>query len=97
MSDKVFNFLIDSGSCTNVTSKILVDKLNLQIVKHPNPYTLEWFNDYGKVKVTKQVLISFSIGRYQDKVLCDMVSMQVINLLLGHPWQYDRHVCYDGQ
>ena len=32
--------------------------------------------------MNKQVLISFRIGKYEDEVLCDVVSMQVGHLLL---------------
>jgi hypothetical protein len=39
----------------------------------------------GEVKVNKQVLITFSIGKYCDEVLCDVVSMQANHLLLGRP------------
>ncbi|XP_059291413.1 uncharacterized protein LOC132044895 [Lycium ferocissimum] len=42
------------------------------------------------MRVTKQAVIKFSIGRYQDKILCDVVPMQDCHLLLGRPWQFDR-------
>ena len=45
--------------------------------------------------VDKQVLISFSIGKYKDDVLCDVVPMEAIHLLLGRPWQYDNHAFHD--
>ena len=46
--------------------------------------------------MNKQVLVSFSIGRYNDKVLCDGVPMHASHILLGRPWQYDRRVMHDG-
>ena len=46
--------------------------------------------------MNKQVLISFRIGKYEDKVLCDVVPMQAGHLLLGRPWQFDRKVRHDG-
>ena len=88
--------IIDEGSCTNVANTELVEKLSLTTFKHPKPYRLQWLNDCGEVKVTKQVLVSFAIGRYKDKVLCDVVPMHAGHLLLGHPWQYDRKVTHDG-
>ena len=45
--------------------------------------------------MNKQVLVSFSIGKYEDEVLCDVVPMQVGHLLLGKPWQFDRKVKHD--
>ena len=75
--------IIDSGSCTNVASTLLVEKLNLPTLKHPNPYRLQWLNDCGDIRVTKQVLVSFSIGKYKDEVLCDVALMHAEHLLLG--------------
>lgn len=65
--------IIDGGSCANVASTLLVDKLKLPTSKHPRPYKLQWLNECGEVKVNRQVLISFSIGKYKDEVLCDVV------------------------
>ncbi|GKV11601.1 hypothetical protein SLEP1_g22845 [Rubroshorea leprosula] len=64
--------------------------------KHPKPYKLPWLDDCGEIKVNKQVLVSFSIVRYKDEVLCDVVSMHAGHLLLGRPWQYDRRITHDG-
>jgi len=88
--------IIDSGSCTNVASALLVEKFGLPTLKNPNPYKHQWLNDYGDIRVTKQVLVSFSIGKYKDEVLCDVVPMHVRHILLGHPWQFDRKVTHDG-
>jgi hypothetical protein len=49
--------------------------MNLTTLKYPKPYKLQWLNDCGEVKVNKQVLVSFSIGRYKDEELCDVVPM----------------------
>ena len=46
--------------------------------------------------MTKQVKIAFSIGKYEDEVLCDIVPMQACHFLLGRPWQYDRIVNHNG-
>ncbi|KAH9763304.1 hypothetical protein KPL70_001120 [Citrus sinensis] len=96
IKDKVCSMIIDGGSCTNVASTSLVGKLNLKILKHPRPYKLHWLNDCGEVKVNKQVLVPFSIRRYKDEVLCDVVPMHAGHILLGRPWQYDRRVTHDG-
>ncbi|PON54373.1 hypothetical protein PanWU01x14_196020 [Parasponia andersonii] len=70
--EQVCSVIIDGGSCTNVVSTKLVEKLALPTIKHPRPYRLQWLNNCGEVKVTKQVLVAFSIGKYDDEVLCDM-------------------------
>ena len=85
MNDKVCVVIIDSGSCSNVASSIMVDKLGLKTTKHPNPDKLQWLNDGGEIRVTKQVVVPFSIGKYKDEVLCDVVSIDASHLLLGRP------------
>ena len=78
-----------------MASTTLVENLNLPTLKHPRPYKLQWLNDCGEVKENKQVLVSFSIGRYNEEVLYDVVPMHVGHILLGRPWQFDRKVNHD--
>ena len=54
-------------------------------------------NDCGEIRVTKQVLITFSIGNYTDQVSCDVVPMQASHILLGRPWEYDREIIHEGK
>ena len=95
VQNKVCSVIIDGGSCINVASTTMVEKLGMQISKHPRPYKLQWLNDSGEIRVNKQVLISFRIRKYKDEVLCDVVPMQAGHLL-GRPWQFDRKVKHDG-
>ena len=96
VKDKVCSVIIDGGSCTNVASTTMVNKLGLPTTLHPKLYKLQWLNDSGEVRVTKQVLVAFWIGQYEDEVVCDVVPMQARHLLLGRPWQFDRRVKHDG-
>ncbi|XP_020965381.1 uncharacterized protein LOC110266023 [Arachis ipaensis] len=93
---KVCSLIIDGGSWTNVTSTLMVEKLGLSCVRYPKPYTLQWLNDSGEIKVDKQVTIAFSVGKYVDEALCDVVPMQACHLLLWRPWQFDRRAFHDG-
>ena len=38
----------------------------------------------------------FSIGKYIDKVMCNVVPMYASRLLLGRPWQFNRKTIHDG-
>jgi hypothetical protein len=96
VNNKVCSMIIDGESCTNAASTILVEKLNLPTLKHSRPYKLQWLNDCGEVRVDRQVLVTFSIGKYLDEVLCDVVPMHASHILLGRPWQYDRRAIHDG-
>ena len=95
IKDKLCPLLIDNGSCVNVASTKVVDKLGLKTIPHAKPYKLSWLKKED-IKVTKQVLINFSIGNFKDEVLCDVVPMEETHILLCRPWQFDRKVFYDG-
>ena len=83
VDDKSCFVIIDGGSCANLASMCVVEKLGLPMTKHPEPYTLQWMNECGMVKVKSKVLVSFSIGGYSDGVLCDVAPMQACHILLG--------------
>ncbi|XP_074304935.1 uncharacterized protein LOC141639787 [Silene latifolia] len=65
---RVCNLTIDGGSCTNMASITMVNKLNLLTQDHPNPYKLKWLNKEAEVKVDKKCLVPFFIGKvYKDE------------------------------
>jgi hypothetical protein len=89
--------IIDSGSCNNLASTVLVEKLSLPTRKHPNPYHIQWLNDGGKIRVTRSVRVPFSMGAYSDFVDCDVIPMEACSLLLGRPWEYDTDSLHHGR
>ncbi|XP_074278627.1 uncharacterized protein LOC141602223 [Silene latifolia] len=94
---KICNLIIDSGSCTNVVSKELVDELKLQTKNHNKPYKLHWLNGDNGIQVRKQALVSLSLGPYNDDIWCNVIPMSVCHILFGRPWQFDRKVEHDGR
>ncbi|XP_071926127.1 uncharacterized protein [Coffea arabica] len=49
VTNKVCSLVIDPGSCTNVASALMVEKLNLPSSEHPRPYKLQWLNNSGEI------------------------------------------------
>jgi len=85
ITNKLCSLIIDGGSCTNVASTRVVEKLALRTISHTKPYKLQWLSDEGEIMVNKQVFIKFAIGKYKDEVLCDVVSMEATHVLFGRP------------
>jgi len=85
INDKLCSLKVDGASCENVASTRVVDKLGLSTISRAKPYKLQWLSEEGEIVVNKQVLIAFSIGKYKDEVLCDVVHMEVTHILLGRP------------
>jgi hypothetical protein len=89
--------IMDSGSIDNLVSTEMVENLELEMTDHPSPYKVSWLHKGHHVSVTKQCLVDFKMGEYKDKVLCDVIPMDVCHVLLGRPWHYDRNVVHDGR
>ncbi|GJS55188.1 hypothetical protein Tco_0628550 [Tanacetum coccineum] len=71
---KIYDMIIDGGSCENVVSTYMVKKLGMKIEANPEPYHKS----------------------YKDEVWCEVIPMDVLNILLGRPWQFDRKTKHDG-
>jgi hypothetical protein len=95
--DRVCKVIVDSGSTNNLISIEMVEKIELEMIDHPSPYRVSWLQKGHQVTVTKKCLVEFKIGGYNDKILCDVIPMDVCHLLWGSPWQYDRNVIHDGR
>lgn len=75
----------------------MVEKLVLKRLKHPTPYKVSWLQKGHQLLVEEQCEVEFHIGRYKDKVICDIMPMDVCHILLGRPWKYDQKVVHDGE
>eukprot|EP00253_Pinus_taeda_P002625 PITA_02625 len=93
---KCYKLIIDSSSTDNLVSTEMVEKLELKRLKHPTPYKVSWLQKGHYLLVDEQCEVEFQIGRYKDKVICDIMLMDVCHILLGRPWKYDRKLAHDG-
>lgn len=89
--------IIDSGSTNNLVATEMVEKFGLKRLKHPTPYKVSWPQKGHQLLVAEQCEVEFHIGIYKDKVICDIMPMDVCHILLGRPWQYDRKVVHEGK
>jgi hypothetical protein len=55
IKERSCHLIIDGGSCNNLASSDMVEKLALTTKPHPHPYHIRWLNNSGKVTVTKLV------------------------------------------
>jgi hypothetical protein len=92
IKDKLCRIIVDNGSCNNIASQELLDRLELKSRRHPSPYKMQWLNDCGALRASHMVNVPFSVGKYNDHVEYDVVPMQACQLLLGRPWLYDCDV-----
>ena len=64
INSKLFELIIDSGSCENIISREAVKLLRLPVEKHPNPFTIGWIKVAEKIEVKERCKVPFSIRKY---------------------------------
>eukprot|EP00253_Pinus_taeda_P029193 PITA_29193 len=94
---KCCQMMIDSGSTNNLVSIEVVEKLKLKTMRHPTLYKVSWLQKGHQLLVSEQCEVEFQVGKYKDKIVCDVMPMDVCHILLGRPWQYDRGAMHDGK
>jgi len=57
VQDKVCKVIVDGGSCHNLASREMCEKLGLKLLQHPHPYHVQWLSDCGEMKITHMVKI----------------------------------------
>ncbi|XP_075674896.1 uncharacterized protein LOC142644102 [Castanea sativa] len=65
---KICNLVIDGGSCENVVSEEVVDKLGLKIEDHPRPYKLTWLKTSNDIRVSKRFRCYNSASIYKELI-----------------------------
>ncbi|XP_020692274.1 uncharacterized protein LOC110106663 [Dendrobium catenatum] len=93
MSCKV---IIDNGSCINAVSSAMISKLNLKVTSHPNPYKVAWINS-TTIEIKERSLIPIEFVGYQEKIWCDVLTMDVGQIILDRPWLFDNDVHIYGR
>ncbi|XP_072962671.1 uncharacterized protein [Typha angustifolia] len=88
--------IMDSGSCINVVSSTIISKLNLRAVSHPNPYKVLWIN-FATLEIKERCLVPIEFTTYKDKMWCDVLTMDVGQIIFGRPWLFDNDVYIYGR
>jgi len=73
-----------------------MEKLKLKSIPHSNQYRVSWLKRGQQVILTKQCLLSFQIGKFSEKVLCDIIEMDACDVLIKRPWLFDIKNFYYG-
>lgn len=82
---KCFEVVIYSGRTHNLDSTKMVEKLGLKNMKHPTPYKVSSMHKGHHILVNEKCEVEFHIAKYHDKVLCDLMPMDVCHVMLGIP------------
>ena len=82
---KCCQMIIDSGSTDNLVSTKVVENLKLKTNKEPTPYKGSWLQKGYQLMVNEQCEMELQLGKYRDKIMCDVTPMDMCHILLGRP------------
>ncbi|PKA47968.1 hypothetical protein AXF42_Ash016315 [Apostasia shenzhenica] len=85
--------IINSDSCMNVLATSVIARMKLKTEAHHQPYKVAWVNE-TMIPVTQRCLVPIQLGTYSKKIWCDVLLMNIANVLLGRPWIYDRDMIH---
>jgi len=83
------------GGYENMVPIKAMKEFQLKTDNHSKPCKITWLKQDNKVIMDKQCIVSFSIGKKNDKAWYDVFSMHVCHILLDKPSQCDKKVMYD--
>ncbi|XP_022849921.1 uncharacterized protein LOC111372015 [Olea europaea var. sylvestris] len=96
INNKGCKVIVDSGSCINAVSMATVSRLGLKSVPHPQPYSVSRV-DPSSIVVKERCLVPIQFLEYKDHIWCDVISIDVGNIILGRPWLFDLDVTIYGR
>ncbi|CAA7396920.1 unnamed protein product [Spirodela intermedia] len=96
INGQVCKLIVDSGSCVNAVSDVMVRRLGLVTTNHPSPYDV-YLVDTTSLPVRLQCRVPLRVSTYDDHVLCDVLPTKIGSIILGRPWLYDNDVHLSGR
>eukprot|EP00253_Pinus_taeda_P031890 PITA_31890 len=97
VQEKCFQMIIDSGNNDSLLFVEEVEKLKLKTMRHPTRYKVSWLQNGHQLLVNEKCEVEFQLGKYKDKIVCDLMPMDVCHILLGRPCQYGIGAMHDGK
>lgn len=92
-----FTLILDASSSSNLASQDIVEKLNLKIETHPNPYQISWVDD-NPISMSSHCLVTFNFcNNFELSVWCDILPMKVAYIMLGRSSLFYKRVQHDGE
>ena len=74
----------------------MIEKVGWKAEPHLHPYKVSWINSMA-LDVKQRCLVPIEFDVYKDKIWCDVVTVDVCQIILGRPWLYDNDVVIHGR
>ena len=90
VKQKLVKAIVDPGSQKNLVSEEMVREMGLETRPHPRPYNIDWVKTGNEIPVDRQCILMFAVTKaYIDEVTCDVVPLNVSEVILGNSYIYD--------
>lgn len=101
VQNEVIDAIIDLGSQRNLILENLVQKLGLSTTPHPHPHPhpypcpLGWITSDVEMKIDHQCKVKSAVTNiYMDEIVCEIVSLNICNLIFGCPFPWDSDATF---
>lgn len=89
VNGNVCRFILDGGCIDNLVSRKMVEALGLEMDWYPCPDQIECVNR-GSITCVGVCRFPLSFGKkYSDSIVCEVVNMDLCDIVLGKPWLFD--------
>ena len=83
IGDENCEVIVDSESSINAMSSKAIERCGLKTIPH-HPFKMSWINS-TTLEVKQQCLVPVDFNFYKDKIWCDVVTMDMSQIILGRP------------
>lgn len=84
INEKMVGIIINNGNFDNLIAQNAVVVLKLKTKEHKKPYQISCIKHGEGVETNGHCVVKLSIGKkYLDEIICDIINMDVANLILG--------------
>jgi len=73
-----------------------LEKVGWKAEPYPHPYKVSWINSTA-LDVKQQCLVLIEFDVYKDEIWCDVVTIDVGQIMLGRPWLYNNDITIHGR
>jgi len=84
IGDENCEVIVDSESSINAMSSKAIERCGLKTIPHLHLFKVSWINS-TTLEVKQQCLVPVDFNFYKDKIWCDVVTMDMSQIILGRP------------
>ena len=94
--DENYKVIVNTKSSINEVLSKVTERFRLKAIPHPHPFNVSYISSTA-LEVEQLCLVLVDFNLYKDKIWCDVVTLDVGQIILGRPWLFDKNVTIYSQ